>query len=660
MTRAVGRGAVSGGLGAAVAMALAWPAYAAPPAAQPAVPPAAQPAAAEDYPPPEEAAPAPDVAPIAHSLLATGSAQPVDRLIQPITVLTADDINRIGGADITRVLAMIPGVSWQRDGAAGAWTGLHLRGAATGDTLVLIDGVRVQDVASPGGGFDFGTLTGVGIDRIEVLRTSGSVAWGSGALGGVVAINTPETKGLNASLEVGSRDTLAGNLVYGVVRDAYAVSLNSGYTATDDVPNTHEDAPGGFHQWRLGGRGRVNLSSSLSLVAVARYADDKAEGDAFPLPRELAGETPLALETEQLSARGGAHYAAGALTLDGGYGLATTRTVYALANAGVQSGADWLGTSKRVDFTGSYRPGHDIGLDFGADDEWTAIEGAADGRQHARLVSGHVIVGWYGAAGTFSAGVRQDDHSSFGGHTSVMVGGALQIDPHVRLRGGYSEGFRAPSLYQMFAAGGNPALRPELGQTWDAGLAYANTGETLRLGLSLYRRDSRDLIEFALCGAPADPVCIAATPNGGYGNVARARAQGAEFEATWVPSIAWRMTVLYSHDEATDRTVDSGHFGLALPMRPRDIATLSTDWTSPFKGMVFGADVRMQSASWGDAANTVRLSPGTVATLRATLPFGSFLDFYGRIENLFNDHAPTALGYGSPGRGVFAGIRVRY
>ena len=106
--------------------------------------------------------------------------------------------------------------------------------------------------------------------------------------------------------------------------------------------------------------------------------------------------------------------------------------------------------------------------------------------------------------------------------------------------------------------------------------------------------------------------------------------------------------------------MDSGHFGLTLPMRPRDIATLSTDWTSPFKGMVFGADVRMQSASWGDAANTVRLSPGTVATLRATLPFGSFLDFYGRIENLFNDHAPTALGYGSPGRGVFAGIRVRY
>lgn len=654
MARRLGNSAVSIGLGAIVAMALAVPARAEPPAT-PA--PAATP---EDYPPPEEAAPAPDVAPIAKSLIATGSMQPVDRLIQPVTVLTADDINRIGGADITRVLALVPGITWQRYGAAGAWTGIHVRGAATGDTLVLIDGVRMQDVAAPGGGFDFGTLTGVGIDRIEVLRGSGSVAWGSGALGGVVSIDTPETKGLNASFEAGSRDTLAGSLVYGLVHDSYALALNSGYTATDDVPNVHEDSPGGFHQWRLGGRGRISLSPALSLVAVARYADTKAVGDTFPLPRELAGTGPLALETEQLSARGGAHYAAGALTLDGGYALATTRTVYRLADAGVTSGANWLGTSKRAELSGTWRSNHDIAVDFGADDEWTAIEGTSDGKNRARLASAHVIVGWYGAHGTLNAGVRQDDHSDFGGHTSAMVGAALQLDPHLRLRAGYSEGFRAPTLYQLHAVGGNPALHPETGQTYDLALAYANTGETVRAALSLYRRDSRDLIQFALCGAPSDPVCTAATPNGGYANVAAARAQGAEFELTWVPSISWRLTALYSHDEAIDRTAGSVHYGLDLPMRPRDAATLSTDWTTPFKGMVVGADLRLQSASWGNAANTVRLGPGAVATLRASLPFGNFLDFYGRIENLFNDHAPTAAGYGSPGRGVFAGIRVRY
>ena len=88
--------------------------------------------------------------------------------------------------------------------------------------------------------------------------------------------------------------------------------------------------------------------------------------------------------------------------------------------------------------------------------------------------------------------------------------------------------------------------------------------------------------------------------------------------------------------------------------------TASIDWTSPFKGVVLGLDTRVQTASWDNAANTVRLGPSELTTLRASLPFGRFIDFYGRIENLFNDHTPTVAGYGAVGRGVFAGIRVRY
>jgi vitamin B12 transporter len=129
---------------------------------------------------------------------------------------------------------------------------------------------------------------------------------------------------------------------------------------------------------------------------------------------------------------------------------------------------------------------------------------------------------------------------------------------------------------------------------------------------------------------------------------------------TLVPSVKWRFTALYSHDNATNRTPGAIDEGKDLAMRPRDAATLSSDWTTPFAGAVLGADLRVQSASWGDAANTLRLPPGEIATLRASLPFGSFLDFYGRLENLFNNHAPTADGYGAPGRGVFVGIRVRY
>ena len=631
------------------------------PSAQAQTAPASPPAAptTDDYPPPEEAQAAPDVAPIAVTSLATGSALAVDKLAQPVTVLTADELNRIGGADVTRVLADIPGATWERYGAAGAFTGVHLRGASASDTLVLIDGVRMQDIASPGGAFDFGTLTGVGIDRIDVLRGSGSVVWGSGAVGGIVAITTPETKGLNASFEVGSRDTLAENIAYGLRTDRYALSLNTGYTATDDIPGRRDDVPGGFHQWRFGGRGRVSLTDALSLFAVARYADDKASGNAFPLPRELSGDAPQALETEQLSGRTGAHFEQGAVTLDGGYAFGTTRTVYVVTGAAGTIAANWLGKSQRADMTGAVKLPHDLAVNFGADTEWTGYSSSFDAEHRANDTSGHVLIGWYGAAATLTAGLRVDDHSAYGTHETYSVDGSARLAEGLRLRAAYAQGFKAPTLYQLYSGFGNAALAPETAQSYDGGLEYTGAAGKLKLAASVYRRDSRNLIEFMPCTGSADPAC-AARANGTYGNVGQARADGAELEAIYAPSFKFRVTVLYSHDISTNRTPGDAHFGNDLTLRPRDVMSLSTDWTSPFKGLVLGADLRVQSASWGDAANTVRLPPGEIATLRATLPFGSFLDFYGRLENLFNDHQPTVAGYGAPGRGVFVGIRVRY
>jgi vitamin B12 transporter len=630
----------------------------APPAPAPPAP-ATPPPAANDYPPPEEAQAASDVAPIAVTTLATGAALPVNELAQPVTVLTAEDLDRIGGADFTRVLAAIPGATWQRDGAAGAYTALHLRGAGAADTLVLIDGVRMQDIAAIGGGFDFGTLTGVGIDRIDVLRGTDSVVWGSGAIGGVIAITTPETKGLNASFEVGSRDTLAENVAYGVRNDRYALSLNTGYTATDDIPAAKDDAPGGFHQWRFGGRGRLNVTDALSLVAAARYADDKASGNAFPLPYELAGDAPQALETEQFSGRAGAHYDKGVLTLDGGYGFATTRTVYAATASAGTIAANWLGKSQRADLTGLVKLPGNFAVNFGADDEWTGYASSFDTEHRAREDSAHALLGWYGPIATLTGGIRVDHDSVFGTHEITNFDASAKLSDAFRLRASYAEGFKAPTLYQLYSGFGNATLTPETARSYDGGLEYSGAGGTLRLAASIYRRDSHGLIDFAQCSGSTDPAC-ANRPNGTFLNVGAARAEGAELEATYAPSFKWRVTAIYSYDRATDRTPGDGNTGKDVALRPRDVLSLSTDWTTPFKGMVLGADLRVQSASWGDAANTVRLPPGEIATLRASLPFGSFLDFYGRLENLFNDHAPTAVGYGAPGRGVFLGVRVRY
>jgi outer membrane cobalamin receptor len=141
----------------------------------------------------------------------------------------------VQGVDLTRVLDRVPGLTWSRTGGLGAQTAVRLRGGEGQHTLVLVDGVRVEDPSAPSGGFDFGTLTSSGIERIEVLRGSNSVVWGSSAIGGVIAVTTREIDGVEASAEAGSRRSYDADAVAGVKREAYAFSLNGGYATTDGV-----------------------------------------------------------------------------------------------------------------------------------------------------------------------------------------------------------------------------------------------------------------------------------------------------------------------------------------------------------------------------------------------------------------------------------------
>ncbi|EGD58141.1 TonB-dependent receptor [Novosphingobium nitrogenifigens DSM 19370] len=647
-------------LAACVPFAPAWAQTAVP---SPAATPPAAPAGSglDDLPPPEEAQPAPDIAPVQITVLATGARLAVDRSGQPISVLTAEDLNRIQGTDFTRVLQQVPGVTFANNGGQGAFTGIHLRGADSEQVLFLIDGVRVEDVSAPGAGFDFGTLTPGGIDRLEVLRGANSVVWGSAAIGGVISVTTRQTNGVVASVEGGSRGTFSGNFDAGVKKDRYAYAIDAGYTTTSGISAAASGTePDGYHQWRIGGRGRVSLTDALSLQATARYTVGKTDIDGYPAPTyTIFADTDEFQRTYQFSGRLGAHYEKGVLTLDGGYALSSTRRLVFDPSTTPDLEYGYRGTSERADLTGSIKLPSDFILNFGGDNEWTRFSSTYDSEAHARLSSGHVLFGWVGPVASLSAAIRVDDHSQFGTHTTFGANGSVKVTSAIRLRASYGEGFKAPTLFQFYSTYGNRALVPETAKSYDAGIEYTSPDGRLRLGATIYRRDSSNLINYVSCYGVTDGICTD-RPYGTYANVGSARADGVELEAFYTPTQKWRISALYSYDRAVNRTPGDANEGNALARRPRNVLTTSVDWTSPLAGLVVGADVRLQSSSWDDAANTMRLGAGELTTLRASLPFGNFLDVYARVENLFNDHHPTAAGYGTIGRGAFGGIRVRY
>jgi vitamin B12 transporter len=592
------------------------------------------------------------------TVVATGGAIRVDQVGQSITVIGADEIDRVQGPDIDRVLERAPGVTLTRNGGLGGFTGVRVRGAAAEQLLVTIDGVRVAEVAAPGGGFDFGTLLAGEVGRIELLRGSNSVAWGSDAIGGVLAVTTREPAGLEANLEAGGHDRVSGQAAWGLARPGYVVRLGGGYTRDDGISaaevGTERD---GLRQWTLHGSGELRLSEALALVTTARYADARLAIDGFPPPTFAFADTPERQDTRQTSGRAGLRWETRALTLQAGYALSDTRR--ALRDPSLSDDPTFTshGRSGRAEAFGTWRLAPQWTLDFGADRQRDRfVTGPTFGnRGHATLASGHALLGWHGERADLTAGARYDDHSRFGHEWTFGANGSVRLgEGGWRLRGSYGEGFKAPTLFQLLSDFGNGALSPERSRSYDLGLERGDRNARLHLALTAFRRDSRDLIDFVSCFGTNMGIC-ANRPFGTYDNVGRARAEGVEAELDAQVSPQFRAQAAYSFVRARNRDD-----GLDLARRPRHALTVSADWTTPLAGLALGGDVRLVSDSFDDAANTLRLDGYALATLRASVPLGERFEAFGRIENFTDAHYATVAGYGTAGRSAYLGARVRW
>ena len=115
--------------------------------------------------------------------------QPSVNIGSNISVLTADDIKALGSNYLVDSISSLPGVTVNQNGSFGGTATVRIRGASSEQTLVIIDGVIVNDPTSPGGGFDFSRIDPSNVERIEVLRGPQSTLWGTDAMGGVINLS---------------------------------------------------------------------------------------------------------------------------------------------------------------------------------------------------------------------------------------------------------------------------------------------------------------------------------------------------------------------------------------------------------------------------------------------------------------------------------------
>jgi vitamin B12 transporter len=588
-----------------------------------------------------------------------------------VSVIGADDLANQQTVAVTDILSQTPGLTVVRNGGAGQTTTISIRGAESGQTLALIDGVRINDPSSTDDQAVLGDVLVNSIARIEVLRGPQSTLYGSDAIGGVIDIITRRGGdapfGVTASAEGGSFDTWHLNAGANGTLSAldYGAGLNwfdSGGTSAADENNGNREADGTRN---LGAtlNTRYRVSDALSVDLRGYYTQSHTAIDGYPPPAYSFRD-----DAEFGAASLVSGYAGVDLALFGGAFRNRLAYIATESNRKFFGAFDFLtnafspaenffakGDAQRVEYQGTYDFNEDDQLTFGAETQRTALSTQSLQYDPGPTRGERRTTGYYAQMQsrlfdqlTLTGGVRLENDDEFGTHTAVKLAAAWQIPGSgTTLRAVYGDGFKAPSLYQLFSQYRNPfhALKPESASGWEVGADQTFLGERARAALTLFERHTSNQIDFVSTATP---------PFGYYENIDRTRARGIEVEFDAHLTDTLGLSADYTYLDAADRLT-----GNALARRPEHSASGSVTWQA-LPQLTLGAAAVFTGARFDDAANLTRLDGSTTVNLFGSYRVFAGTELFARVENLFDDDSEPLLGYGRPGRAVYGGVRTAF
>ena len=585
-----------------------------------------------------------------------------------MTVITAETLRQRQAVVVSDLLSRTPGVTVTRNGGVGGSTQVRIRGAESDQTAVLIDGVKLNDPSATGGGYNFATLLAGDVDRIEVLRGPQSTLWGSQAIGGVVSMITKIPNGPlsgDATIEGGSRATAYARVGVGAGGDWGGWRLAAGSYTTAGVSNWDEALGGkekdGYHNTAVSGRLDLNVTDWASLDARLSYAAGRNEYDSsLPNPPYALGDTADYGKTNELVGYVGTRLTSfgGALNSRIGYAYTQTDRDNYDPTSSAPKTFDSRGTDNSLEYQGTWTINPIWRAVFGAETErsWFRTASPSFSPDVDRHATGMDSV--YGQVQakpieglTLTGGVRYDDHDTFGGATTYQAGAAWTPNAGVTVfRANYGEGFKAPSLYQLYSDYGNTDLKPEEAKSWDVSVEHSLMEGRLRGSITYFNRDTTNQIDFLSNNTP---------PNyGGYANTAKTQADGVEVEGSFEVSSLLTLSANYTNMDAVNKSAGS-NYGKDLSRRAGETASADAE-LSFGNGLTGGVTMQYVGHSFNNASNTQRLKSYVLTDVRIAYPINDTFELYGRVENLFDQKYETLTGYGTLGRGAFAGVRARF
>ncbi|HTY42692.1 MAG TPA: TonB-dependent receptor [Thermoanaerobaculia bacterium] len=581
--------------------------------------------------------------PASESVVVTATSVPEDEkdVGSAITVITREELEKHETTVVSDVLRSVPGLDVTQYGTPGSLTSLFTRGTNSTQTLVLVDGVRMNSPYFSG--YDWAGMTTQNIDRIEIARGPYSALYGSDAIGGVVQIFTrPGSEGASARLtgDAGNQGQGQGSAFVSAGEGPFSASASYRYMAYNGVgPNTdwRERNASASLQARLGDVGRVGVEWGL---------DDGEVGN----PGAIGGFGYPS------SARGFTHESR--VSVPGNFTLSEDNHLDVVL-AGVQSEPAYRDTAGgfesqtdartfQATLSDTARLGDHTLTAFGSWQRWKVDDASNFG---INLDDARTTLWGLGAqdtvalgALTVTAGLRYDHYTTYGDAWSPRgTVSWLSADKLWKVRASGGTGFRAPSLGELYYPfSGNPDLQPEKSVSAEVGAErYFGNGKA---EVSVFWNDLKDLIVYDF------------TTQRNY-NVGRARTYGAElgWQQSVLPELAVNVTYMYLKTEDLET-------GGPLLRRPNNGASLGFSWMpipalnlSP-RLIYVGSRADADPGTGAPITDPSYLRVDLVARWQITTLLAPYL----RAINLTNHAYEEAAGYPAAGRLVSAGLDVKF
>lgn len=619
----------------------------------------------------------------------TRTEKPLSQVTGSVYVITRDQLVKRQFPYLREVLRDVPGLTIVQTGSRGGTTSLFTRGGESDFTMVLIDGVKVNDA---GGGFDFANLTTDNVERIEIVKGPQSALYGSDAVSGVINIITRKgsgpTKIVGEVMGGGGRGLGSSMLTHqervGVSGASDRLDYSAEWTRFD-----HAGLFGLNNKFLnnvFSGSFGLRASDKLQFRSTFRYTDGQ-----FKFPTDFVSGV-------------------GFPPVDPNQGQ--ERTLIAFGNSATYQATSWWehvlqwshtesrfkffdfrdpipsdfrssqtdGTQRRdmLDYHTNFRVREGVwsgtAATFGVELQEERLSqsnvvdpGTSGSTNLSRRNRGYYaqVQGVYADRLFITPGIRVEQNEFFGEFVNPKISGAyIHKETGTKLRATFGRGIRAPSFSELigfpnFGIPSNFNLKPEKATSWEVGLDQDILDKDLTASVTWFHNEFKDLIVLN---------------TGVNTNIQGADTQGLESQLRW--RVTRELTLSAGHTylktEVTDIGAGQNLGGLFVPggrllRRPEHSGNVQADYQTKTWGinlMVLGVGDRVDRDFAAVGSPRVKNEAYWRADVSGWYSLGRFegADWKAklRVENLTDTHYQEAFGFPNPGVFAMAGLEAAF